>query len=135
MAVVCPRCGEWNGKNRTTCFKCGAALDSPLGKYQKICPKCKKLYPKEAERCPDCGVSLGVYSQEAQARVRESNAAQDNEWGSLVTYVVAFLIPPVGVILGLVKGVCGKLQACCATILTSIVGSVLWSFLGWVFFQ
>ena len=133
MAVTCPRCGEWNGKNRTTCFKCGATLENPLENYQKICPKCRKVYSKETERCPSCGVSLGVHSQEAQKQVEESDRAQGGEWGSPVLFIVAFLFPPLGVILGLVKGVFGKVQTCCALILISIVGSAVWGFLTWVF--
>ncbi len=121
---TCEKCGELNGEERETCWKCGNDLRVRLeDTYQKFCPKCGAIYPKEAERCEKCGGPLGVYSAEAVRRVNEEPA---EEKGHPVMYILSFLFPLVGLVLGLVQGIKGKVSLCCALILTAVGGAVLW---------
>ena len=126
----CPLCGEWNGDNRAACFRCGANLKNSVADYQKICPACQKVYPQDMETCPQCGARLGVHSPEAWKRATEHIAAADGpDWGSPLLYVIAFLIPLAGVVIGLVKGAAGNFRACCAILLASLAGGVVWKIL------
>lgn len=92
----CQNCHELNGDNRTTCWKCSAPfpISSSGQTYKKVCPKCGMVYSSNVENCSNCHVRLGVYDE------RGYRSGSDNSgcW----MYVVAVLIPLIGVILGLV---------------------------------
>ena len=89
---TCPKCGELNGENSTQCFQCGTHLK--VSAYQKICPKCKQIYRADQEYCDNCpDTTLSVYMPDDPC-----------EKGGSVTwmYVVGFLFPLIGIILGIV---------------------------------
>lgn len=89
---ICPKCGESNGTNAPSCFKCGCVLPAELG-YMKICPKCRATYHARATTCENCHVPLAVYSDQSTAC-----ASTGEKW----PYVIAVFVPLVGIILGLI---------------------------------
>ncbi len=89
---TCPKCQEKNGENRTTCYNCGTTLES----YKKVCRKCEKIYEGKIETCPDCGCGLSVYSPSRSHAT--TSVSHDKIWA----YVLTFLMPIIGLILGLI---------------------------------
>lgn len=87
---TCPHCGETNGNNNAHCWKCKTFLGA-VESYRKICPKCKHVYSAKTENCPNCGVTLSVLGSS------QSTSSEDNfNW----MFIVAMLVPMVGLILG-----------------------------------
>ncbi|HIU49387.1 MAG TPA: zinc ribbon domain-containing protein [Candidatus Avimonoglobus intestinipullorum] len=88
---TCPYCGESIEDNSAQCFKCGTHLKTSA--YQKICPKCKQIYRADQDYCKNCpDTLLSVYMPDAASE--KGSAA----W----MYVVGFLFPLIGIILGIV---------------------------------
>lgn len=123
---TCPKCGELNGDSRTDCFKCKAILGS-VDTYQKICPKCGFVYSSKTESCDSCGGRLSVYTPDAVNKTSYS----DNSgcW----MYVVAVLIPLVGIILGCIyisrgEDDLGK-SLIITSVVTHIIAAILWFFI------
>lgn len=59
--VTCPNCGEINGNDRETCFKCHAQLKEhvpALTAQQMVCPYCKLSYNSNTIYCKECGSRL-----------------------------------------------------------------------------
>lgn len=124
---VCPKCGEINGDNNTECFKCGALITAS-NSYQKICPKCKTIYPAKTVTCETCGGLLAVYSSSAYKHLTTNVRESPTRW----MYIVAILLPLIGIIMGLIylgrrEDDMGKTM-----IITSIIASVVWALLGFI---
>ena len=92
----CPKCGEVNGNSNTACFRCGTII-GPADSYQKICPSCGLVYSSRAERCEKCGTVLAVYSDPLERQELELEESRPS-W----PYVVAVLVPWVGILIGLI---------------------------------
>lgn len=122
---VCPKCGEINGDNNTSCFKCGALITAS-NSYQKICPKCKTIYSAKTTTCENCGSLLAVYSSSSY----KHSTSDASEGAARWMYIVAILLPLIGIIMGLIylgrrEDDIGKTM-----IMTSIIASVVWAILG-----
>ena len=91
---TCPNCKELNGENQTHCWKCNTFLGA-ADTYKKVCPKCGTIYSSKSETCERCGTRLSVYGQ-GQLYHDETDSA--SAW----IYVVSFLIPLIGFIMGCV---------------------------------
>ena len=116
---TCPKCGESNGDNNTHCFKCGAFIGA-IDTYQKICPKCGLIYSSKASRCERCGRPLSVYSGSVPGTSSSSDGAS-----VMWPYIVAFLLPTIGIILGLIF-IAQRRDEGPSVLITSIVASVVW---------
>ncbi len=117
---TCQNCHELNGDNRTTCWKCSAPFPvSVYGQnYKKICPNCGMVYASNVENCSSCHVRLGVYDDRAYA-------ASGSESSGCWMYVVAVLIPLVGIILGLIYIAKGDEELGKSLILTGVVAWII----------
>ena len=123
---TCLNCGELNGDNRDTCYKCGrefgpeeghvlvcrcgahnrpgAQICHNCGKSLKAsntykkCPNCGKTFPLSAEECSKCHYKLFVTGDSAAAVEAKNNgtSAEIPIW----KWVVAFLFPLIGIIMG-----------------------------------
>lgn len=113
----CPKCGELNGDNNTRCYQCGAVI-GPVSSYQKICPKCKKIYSDRADTCEDCHVPLTMYTKD----LAYDSGKGSNFW----MYIVAVLLPLIGVILGLIYLARKEDSIGKNVLITAIVAGVLW---------
>ncbi len=91
---TCPKCGELNGEDRTTCFSCRKVLQN-TAPYQKVCPKCRTIYLPRAERCEDCGGQLAVYDPVVTSAYARQSVAR---WWH---YVIAIFLPLIGLIMAL----------------------------------
>ncbi len=94
----CPNCNELNGDNSTQCYKCKTAFPHMDNSYQKICPHCGITYPSKFERCRECGGYLSVVTDTGKAIEKASGSDSSN----CLLYVLSFLLPIVGIILGIV---------------------------------
>lgn len=56
----CPKCGELNGDNNSSCYKCGAYIGK-VETYKKICRTCGTVYSGSKTYCDSCGGDLSVY--------------------------------------------------------------------------
>ena len=117
----CPKCGELNGDNNTSCYQCGAVI-GPVSSYQKICPKCKKIYSDRADTCEDCHVPLTMYTKDL---------TYDSDKGSnFWMYIVAVLLPLIGIILGLIYLARKEDSVGKNVLITAIVAGVIWFAIG-----
>ena len=116
----CPKCKELNGENRNDCWKCHASLET-VHTYEKICPKCGVKYSQREERCEQCGGPLSVYTPDYNHTVTPDAGC----W----LYVVAVIIPLVGIILGCVHIARGNDKLGKSLIITGIVVSVVFGIL------
>lgn len=121
--ITCPKCGELNGNDRSTCYKCGAAFGA-AEYYKKICPKCGHIYSSRTDVCTSCGSRLGVYSGPPS---HNSDSNSSNTW----MYVLAVLIPIVGLILGFIQIGRGNNNIGKHLIILSIVLSIIYSLSWW----
>lgn len=122
--IACPKCGELNGDNLVTCFKCKTALRSADVSYQKICTKCGKLYDAKAETCEKCHQILSVYNPNVTPDVR---AYGSSRW----PYILSALLPGIGLIAGIVLLVIGREEGG-AMVAVAILVSILWAVLAWL---
>ena len=119
----CPKCTELNGENNTSCWKCGAALGPP--DYKKFCRKCGLTYSSKTTQCEKCGGPLAVLTtQETMNQVSASGG------GETWKYILSFLIPFVGIILGIVYIAKDDEQLGKSLIFTGIGGAVVFTVLG-----
>ncbi|MDQ2088116.1 hypothetical protein RBH29_16945 [Herbivorax sp. ANBcel31] len=94
---TCHKCQELNGDKRETCWKCNAKLSYDQVSSitdKKVCTKCGSIYSRKKERCDDCGIKLSGYYGQSIKSGKEPN-------GNLI-YVLAILIPLLGITLGLI---------------------------------
>ncbi len=110
---TCPKCGELNGEDRTTCFSCRKVLGSNPA-YRKVCPKCHTIYSPRAERCENCGTQLAVYDPVVASVYTQQT---DATWWH---YVIAIFLPLIGLIMALVYLNSGENELA-KTMLTTVV--------------
>lgn len=120
---TCPKCGELNGEDRDSCFKCRTRLNSNR-RIRKICPKCGAAYSysPNKETCDECGTRLSVSSYDSNATTQGYA-----EWWH---YAVAILFPLIGLIMGLVYLSRGEDELGRTVIVTVVVCTVLQILLG-----
>lgn len=119
---TCNSCNEINGDNRSTCWKCGNNLPVTPG-YKKICPQCNTIYAPSAATCSNCHVQLGVFDDRQTSSY--SSSSNDGCW----MYIVAVIVPFVGIVLGLVYIARGDDELGKSLILTGIVAPIIISIL------
>ena len=94
---TCPNCGEMNGEANDKCYKCGADLSQISGE-RRCCPYCNEIYSPKVETCPKCERPTVVFDPFTMKQTY--NGGSDVEtW----MYVIAFLIPIVGLVLGCIQ--------------------------------
>lgn len=94
----CPKCNELNGDNSTQCYKCQTIFPRVDNSYQKVCPHCGITYSSKYERCRECGSYLSVVTDTG----KEIEKAMKSDSSNCLLYVLSFLLPIVGIILGIV---------------------------------
>lgn len=119
---TCPKCGELNGEERTTCFSCRKVLEN-TAPYQKVCPKCRAVYSSKTERCEDCGVLLAVYDPRGLVVYTTTGA----RWWH---YVIAIFLPLIGLIMALVYLNGGENELAKTMLTTVVVCAVIQIVLG-----
>ena len=121
---TCPNCKELNGEHSTHCWKCNTFLGAP-DPYKKVCPKCGEIYSSKAETCEKCGTRLAVYGTEQYQGSSDNSSEGLGCW----LYVVSFLIPLVGLIMGCVHLSKGNNDAGKGLLITGVVSMVFWPLL------
>lgn len=117
---TCPNCGEMNGEANDKCYKCGADL-SRVSRERRCCPYCSEIYSSKVETCPKCERPTVVFDPSTMKQTH--NGGRDAEvW----MYVIAFLIPIVGLILGCIQVGKNDKTGGKNLIITSIVSFVLY---------
>lgn len=117
---TCPNCGEMNGEANDKCYKCGADLSRVSGE-RRCCPYCSEIYSSKVETCPKCERPTVVFDP--------STMKQTHNGGSNVEvwmYVIAFLIPIVGLVLGCIQVGKNDKTGGKNLIITSIVSFILY---------
>lgn len=96
MMIECPKCHELNGENRDTCWKCKTPF--PKQARRRLCESCGATCPESVVVCPSCGQKLRTSAEirESQRPVAKSTQSDNPKW----MYVVAVLLPLIGIILG-----------------------------------
>ena len=94
---TCSKCGELNGDNRSTCYKCGTSIGS-VASYKKKCPKCGEVFNGSKDNCDYCGERLVTYDENYYFN-QQYGKSNSNTW----MYVCTVIIPLLGIILGCVK--------------------------------
>ena len=122
----CPKCGELNGDNNTSCYKCGAAI-GPASSYQKICPKCKKIYSDRAGTCEDCHIPLTMYTK----NLTYDFGNGPEGW----MYAIAILLPMIGIILGLIYLARKEDSIGKSLLIAAIVANIVWVALSFLIFN
>lgn len=121
MAVKeCPKCKESNKAEAKTCFNCGTSLvnvelkgmseddkKSIYGNFDfalknRFCPSCEKYYEKKYTQCPNCGTLLEEKTEKVYYAVPKSSG------GNIGIYILSFLIPIAGLIIGAIWLANGK---------------------------
>lgn len=107
MAVkVCTKCGELNNLNATSCISCGASLinasitgvsedEKKLESQVKHCPVCDRVLSGDVSACPHCGAALSKIKERQYYATNSQSSV-----GNIGIYVLSFLIPLVGIIVG-----------------------------------
>lgn len=123
---TCSQCGELNGDPAEKCFKCGHVFGKYEG-FKKICPKCYRIFSGKTDECEYCHVPLTLYTSASDINSKGDSTSENYAW----LYIVSFLIPILGFILGAVYISKGKESAGKAAIFTGIASmiicSVLWA--------
>lgn len=117
---TCSKCGELNGDNNTKCYKCGERLPAPVTGAKRYCKYCKGIYMPNVEECPRCEMPTHIYSE---GMVKNLNSGDSLE---LWMFVVAFLIPIVGFVLGCIRIGKGDNDGGKKLIITSVISVVLY---------
>ena len=91
---TCPNCGEMNGEANDKCYKCGADLS------ERYCTYCDKVYSSKTHTCPACGSPTVVYDAFTMKKQTYNNSS---DYVDTWMYVLAVLIPLVGLILGCIQ--------------------------------
>lgn len=116
---TCPNCGETNGEANDKCYKCGADLSGVSGE-KRYCEYCKEIYSPRTKECPNCGMPTIVYNPATMSQIH--NTGNVDMW----MYVIAFLIPIVGLILGCIQVGKNDKSGGKKLIITSIVSFILY---------
>lgn len=117
---TCPNCGEMNGEANDKCYKCGTDLSQISGE-RRCCPYCNEIYSPKVETCPKCERPTVVFDPFTMKQTY--NGGSDVEtW----MYVIAFLIPIVGLVLGCIQVGKNDKTGGKNLIITSIVSFVLY---------
>lgn len=118
---TCPKCGELNGDNNAYCYKCNTLI-GPVDYSKKICRKCGTLYSAGKKECDTCGISLSVYDETPSTSYSKRTSYADVD---MWMYVVAFLIPIVGIVFGCIHVAKGDKDGARNLFITSIISIVL----------
>ena len=122
----CPKCGELNGDKNERCYKCNEYLGKSAV-TKKICPKClTTYYDSELDFCPKC-----------HERLKDSDSVSTASYSGgsyrvnvpVWAYIVSFLLPMVGIIIGLIYLARGEDGVAKRLILFSVIVSVVAAFL------
>lgn len=116
---TCPNCGELNGDNNTTCYKCGNDI-SNISTVKRYCEYCKEIYAPKIKECPKCGMPTIEYDPITMSQVHNRKNAVE-PW----MYIVSFLIPIVGLVLGCIQVGKGDKTGARNLFITSIISIVL----------
>lgn len=119
---ICPNCGELNGDNNARCYKCDTFI-GPVSGYKKICQKCGITYNGNKSYCDSCGGNLSVYDDTIDTSYSKKSASSVEVW----MYIISFLIPIVGIILGCIQVGKGDKTGARNLFITSIASIVLLS--------
>lgn len=119
---TCPKCGELNGDANSKCYKCGEQLPEMVTANKRYCNYCKGIYAPNVEECPRCKMPTRIYS-DSLAKMSGSSESYVETW----MYIIAFLIPIVGLILGCIKVSKGDSKGGRNLIITAIVSTVLYA--------
>ena len=118
----CPNCGELNGDQNERCYKCNTYLGKK-NVTKKICPRCMEVYYDGAlESCPKCHEHLRDYDSVNTSSYGGGGYGPDVP---IWAYVVAVLLPFVGIIMGLIYLTRGDDDVAKRLILVSIIVSVI----------
>ena len=90
MAIInCPECNKEISDKATACPHCGCPIESVVTETIKVCPNCGSEYENYVDICPECECEL------------ETKTTQYKTEGvDFFMYILAFLIPILGFILG-----------------------------------
>lgn len=116
----CPKCGELNGDNNARCYKCNTFI-GPVSSYKKICQKCGTIYDGNKSYCDTCGGNLSVYDDTVDTSYSKKSTSSVEIW----MYVIGFLIPIVGLVLGCIQVGKGDKTGARNLFITSIISIVL----------
>jgi len=99
--IECPKCHELNGESMLICFKCGSSITKKK-EIKKICRNCGEIYRGDMSlsQCPSCDNYLSIYDPEVQPR--RTKGRQHGNTPERWQYIIAFFIPFIGLILGLI---------------------------------
>lgn len=122
----CPKCGELNGDNNNKCYKCGADITN-IRTTPRYCSSCQQVFAPNVDVCPNCKTETSEYNP-AVAKYISKTASVDT-W----MYVVGFLIPLVGIILGCIQFGKNDRAGGRNLIITAIVSTVLYTIISVVF--
>lgn len=118
---TCPNCGEMNGEANDKCYKCGADLS------ERYCTYCDKVYSSKTHTCPACGSPTVVYDAFTMKKQTYNNSS---DYVDTWMYVLAVLIPLVGLILGCIQigknNSTGGRNLIIAFIVSSVVCTIIW---------
>lgn len=118
----CPKCGELNAEKNTRCFNCNTYLEN-VKSTTRICPKCMQVfYDSKVDECPKCRVELRDYSPTYGTNNKPNNKTDIPIWA----YIIAIIIPIVGIIIGLVYLSRGEDVIAKRLILISVLVSIVW---------
>lgn len=118
---TCPNCGELNGDTNNKCYKCGNDI-SNISEVKQYCTYCKGIYASRVKECPRCGIPTVDYDPFTMSTSNNSNNYTDT-W----MYIIGFLIPIVGIILGCIQVGKGDKTGGRNLIITAIISAVLYS--------
>lgn len=118
MMRTCSTCNELNGKNRSYCYQCNTFLGA-VDQFKKVCRNCGSIFEQKVDRCNKCGIQLSVYSGDTYDHIQETND------GEMWMFVLAVLIPLLGIILGLIYIVRKEDDLGKSLIITSIVSNII----------
>lgn len=100
--IFCLSCGQAIPKDSQFCLRCGAAVRSRETKVPseqgvpRLCMTCGRSHPAQYSFCPYCGAYPGA------GQIYPSHQRQPLGNIRYVAYIVAFLIPIVGLIWGII---------------------------------
>ena len=122
---TCINCGEENVDTLDKCWKCGHTL--PVEGIKRICVECKETYCGSANRCPYCGGKLELYNviPNSSKITYKYNSSKSSSNVEIWMFIIAILLPLVGIILGLIQVGKNNNQSGKELIITSLVSNVV----------
>ncbi len=108
--TVCPNCGQAIQRDARFCTYCGASVqprDATAPSAQgptRVCQACGRSYPSEYSFCPYCGTYPSSAPGQPAPPYQPYPMYQKEPLGAIkyVAWIVAFLIPLIGVIWGII---------------------------------